>query len=185
MVSTKTLCQSLMMLSVSYWTRNSTPFLPFNWKRQNEMRIMKISFIDSHRCTVIKWHHVSVEEHCCDLFVIVLRWHQHTSKTFFLLDLSLEAQPIAAPRRSTVISVTIWLVLFCEDGEKEIHLFSKLTAPHSKGTSCLQTKALTVPVSSSPEGVCLRFRSTTVNVSFHRWENETPIWRRRIDTRGH
>lgn len=39
----------------------------------------------------------------------------HTSKTFFLLDLSFEAQPIVAPRRSTVNSGTIWLVLFCAE----------------------------------------------------------------------
>lgn len=31
----------------------------------------------------------------------------HTSKTFFLLDLSFEAQPIVAPRSSTVTSGTI------------------------------------------------------------------------------
>lgn len=31
MVSVRTRCQSMMMLSVSYWIRNSTPFFVFNW----------------------------------------------------------------------------------------------------------------------------------------------------------
>lgn len=57
--------------------------------------------------------------------------NEHTSKTFFLLDLSFVAQPIVAPRRSTATSGTMWLVLFCKEKNK-IQVFTKLTARHSK-----------------------------------------------------
>lgn len=82
MVSVRTLYQSLMMLSVSYWTRKSTPLLLFNWRREEfSQRPPEVSV----RCL----------------------WSPPTSNTFFLLDFSLEAQPNVAPRRSTVNSGTI------------------------------------------------------------------------------
>lgn len=102
MVSVKTLCQSVMMLSVSYCIRNSTPFLLFNWRGDNEIQLILGG-------KIIAWiTHLDPVNN-----------KQQTSKTFFLLDLSFEAQPIVAPRRSTVNSGTIWLVLFCTGKEEE------------------------------------------------------------------
>lgn len=77
--------------------------------------------------------------------------NEHTSKTFFLLDLSFEAQPIVAPRSSTVTSGTIWLVLFCAEGQKYTAVF-KIDGDTFHKTSCNKHKAVTVTVGSWAEG---------------------------------
>lgn len=78
----------------------------------------------------------------------------HTSKTFFLLDLSFEAQPIVAPRSSTVISGTIWLVLFCvKDDEKKTVLLIETDSATFLEASCTKQKAAAVTVSSWPVGM--------------------------------